>query len=132
MPPLSSYSADPAPAPNPVPVFGPGRRTRRLPYPSDLTDAQWKRVEPLLPPGKPLGRHRSTSMREVVNGINYRWATGCVWRMLPHDFPPWTTVYTWYRQWQHDGTLVQIRQTLFGRSRRRRPASRADHRRESA
>ena len=98
-----------------VPAPGHSQPVRRLPYPSDLSDSQWRRIEPLLPGGKPMGRHRCTSLRDVVNGIQYRWSTGCVWRMLPHDFPPWTTVYTYYRQWQRDGTLVKLRQALLGR-----------------
>ena len=84
-------------------------------YPSDLTDAQWHQIEPSIPPEKDLGRHRSTEIREIVNGINYRWSTGCVWRMLPHDFPPWATVYTYFRRWQRDGTLREIREMLVRR-----------------
>ena len=93
--------------------------SQREPYPSDLTDAQWYQIEPSIPPEKDLGRHRSTDIREIVNGINYRWSTGCVWRMLPHDYPPWATVYTYFRRWQRDGTLREIREALI----RRRTAS---------
>ena len=74
-------------------------------YPSDLSDKQWRMIEILIPPERDRGRHRSTDLREVVNGINYRWSTGCVWRMLPHDSPPWATVYTYFRRWQGEGTL---------------------------
>ncbi|MCA9115707.1 MAG: transposase [Planctomycetaceae bacterium] len=115
---MTDRNSDPA-GTGPAPQFAPSRRTRRLAYPSDLTDTQWKRLEPLLPAEKPRGRQRFTSLREVVNGINYRWSTGCVWRMLPHDFPPWTTVYTYYRQWLNDGTLLQIHDSLLGRGRQR-------------
>lgn len=90
---------------------------KRRGYPSDLTDAQWRTVAPLMPPDPKRGRRRRTDMREVVNAINYRWTTGCVWRMLPHDFPPWETVYTYFRRWQRDGTLIRIREVLL----RRRP-----------
>lgn len=87
----------------------------RRPYPSDLTDAQWRRVARLIPPERKRGRRRRTDMRDVVNAINYRWTTGCVWRMLPHDFPPWETVYTYFRRWQRDGTLTPLREILLRR-----------------
>ncbi len=84
-------------------------------YPTDLTDKQWEMISVVIPPEKDLGRHRSTDVRAVVDGINYRWRTGCVWRMLPHDFPPWATIYTYFRRWQRDGTLKQIREVLLRR-----------------
>ena len=87
----------------------------RSPYPSDVSDKQWESISVVIPPGEERGRHRSTEMREVVNSINYRWRTGCVWRMLPHDFPPWATVYTYFRRWQRDGTLREIRDVLLRR-----------------
>ena len=87
-------------------------------YPSDLSPAQWRRIEPLLPPSRPRGRPRTIDPREVVNGINYRWATGCSWRMLPHDFPPWGTVYASFRQWHRDGTLTRIREAMIQRGAR--------------
>lgn len=90
----------------------------REPYPSDITDGQWQRIAPAIPGEKPRGRLRDTNLRDVVNAINYRWRTGCVWRMLPHDFPPWTTVYTYFRSWQRDGTMQRIRAELI-RPRRR-------------
>ena len=62
---------------------------RRKLYPSDLTDEQWDILLPLLPPAKPGGRPRTVDIREVVNGIVYVLRTGCPWRMLPHDLPPW-------------------------------------------
>ena len=65
----------------------------RRAYPSDLTDAPWRRIERRIPPAKPGGRHRSVDMREVVDGIMYLARTGCSWRQLPHDFPPWGTVH---------------------------------------
>ena len=90
------------------------RHTHTRPrYTSDLSDNQWRTIEILIPPERDRGRHRSTDLREVVNGINYRWSTGCVWRMLPHDFPPWATVYTYFRRWQHEGTLKELRDALL-------------------
>ena len=63
------------------------------PYPSDLTSQQWAVLKPLLPPARTGGRPRKTEMRSVVNAIFYRNRNGCIWRALPHDFPPWRTVH---------------------------------------
>ena len=65
----------------------------RKPYPTDLTDAPWARIAPLIPPAKPGGRRREVNVREVINAILYLTRTGCQWRALPHDFPPWGTVH---------------------------------------
>jgi transposase len=93
----------------------------REPYPSDVSEEQWERIGPLIPAERPRGRHRETDPREIVNAISYRWTTGCAWRMLPHDFPPWTTVYTHFRRWQQDSLLVRLREELLRpRLRRRR------------
>ena len=89
----------------------------RIPYPTDLTDEQWKLIEPLLPPAKPGGRPRNTDVREVVNAILYLVRTGCSWRMLPHDFPPWPTVHDYYWKYRHKGIWDQIHQTLHKRVR---------------
>lgn len=76
----------------------------RNPYPSDLTNAQWKLVAPLIPPVKPGGRPRKYDMREVVNGILYVNSEGCRWRALPHDLPHWKTCYNFFRSFEADGT----------------------------
>jgi len=81
-------------------------------YPSDLTDAEWAILEPLIPPAKPGGRKRSVDIREVINAILYLLRTGCAWRMLPHDFPNWHTVYTYFRNWRRDGTWQRINDVL--------------------
>src|SRR5437868_5721529 len=73
-------------------------------YPSDLTDAEWQHLQPLIPPAQPGGRHRSVDVREVVNGLLYLTHNGCVWRALPHDLPNWHTVYAYHRRWEADGT----------------------------
>ncbi len=84
----------------------------RKPYPSDLTDAQWEELAPLLPPAKSGGRQRSADLREVVNGALYVLRGGISWRMLPHDLPPWGTVWWYFRQWRLDGTWELIHETL--------------------
>ena len=84
----------------------------RIAYPSDLTDAQWKLIEKRIPPAQPGGRERSVDMREVMNGILYLVRTGCSWRQLPHDFPPWGTVHWYYRCFRLAGTWQQIHDAL--------------------
>jgi len=84
----------------------------RQSYPSDVTDKEWSLIEPMLPPAKPGGRHRKVELREIVDGIFYVSRSGCAWRMLPHDFPPWSTVYHYYRHWRLDGTWERIHDTL--------------------
>jgi len=81
-------------------------------YPSDLTDEQWAILEPLLPPAKPGGRPRSVEMREMLTAIFYVDRTGCQWRALPHDFPPWSTVWSYFRTFRNDGTWERIHTTL--------------------
>ncbi len=72
------------------------RKTKR--YPTDLTDEEWVRIEPFLPKPAKTGRRRGVDLREVLNAIRYLARTGCGWRMLPKDFPPWQTVYWWFRR----------------------------------
>jgi transposase len=80
-------------------------------YPSDLTDEQWALVEPHLP-SYPGGRPRSTNLREVVDAIFYLLRNGCVWRALPHDFPPKSTVWGYFNDWRHNGTLDLLHDLL--------------------
>jgi putative transposase len=77
-------------------------------YPTDLTDDEWRVLAPLIPPAKPGGRPRSVDVREVVNAMRYLLRAGCAWRLLPHDLPPWETVYAYFRRWQADGTWETI------------------------
>jgi len=84
----------------------------RIPYPSDLTDSEWSLLEPLIPPAKPGGRPRSVDMREILNGLFYVLREGCSWRALPHDYPPWQTVYCYFRRWRDDGTWERINAAL--------------------
>ena len=87
-------------------------RSRRLVYPSDLTDAEWQWIGEMIPPETGGGRHRDTDMRQVVNGILYLLRSGCSWRMLPKDFPPYTTVYEYYSRWRKDGTVIRLHDAL--------------------
>ena len=96
----------------------------RKPYPSDITDAQWAIIEPLIPtPG--VGRPRTNDLREVVNAIFYLNRSGCQWDMLPHDLPPRSTVYDYFARWRDDGTWQRIMDAL------RRDVRRADGREPS-
>jgi putative transposase len=81
-------------------------------YRSDLTDAQWEIIEPLIPGGKHGGRPRETNMREVLNTILYLNRTGCQWDMLPHDLLPKSTVYDYFAAWRNDGTWQRIMDAL--------------------
>ena len=82
--------------------------TARKPYPSDLSDAQWEWVGIALPEAKPGGRPREVDLREVVNAILYVNRSGCQWDMLPHDFPPRSTVYEYFGAWRDDGTWERV------------------------
>src|SRR4029453_14963581 len=84
----------------------------RARYPSDLTDRQFRRLEPHLPEAKPGGRPRSADLREVFDAVLYVLRNGIVWRALPHDFPPWPTVYHYFRLWRLDGTWAAIHAAL--------------------
>jgi transposase len=80
----------------------------KLRYPSDLTDAEWTLVEPLIPPAKHGGRDREVDLREVVNGIMYVLSTGCQWRYIPKDLPPKSTLHDYLVRWNDDNTLTAI------------------------
>lgn len=92
--------------------------TPRKPYPSDLSDAEWKILEPLLPPEKTGGRHRGYPLREIINGIEYLIRVGGAWRSLPHDLPHWQSVYHYFRSWKRDGTWLRIHDQLHEEVRR--------------
>jgi putative transposase len=84
----------------------------RKPYSSDLSDAQWIILEPLLPPPVPAGKPRATNLREVVNTIFYVLTSGCAWHALPHDFPPEGTVRDYFHRWRRTGLWERIHDTL--------------------
>src|SRR3954464_11424502 len=80
----------------------------RKPYPSDLTNTQWRLIAPLLPAAKPGGRPRKYDPREVLNGILYVNREGCSWRALPHDLPHWKTCYNFFRAFEAGGTWDRV------------------------
>jgi putative transposase len=81
-------------------------------YTSDLSDIEYEIIEPLIPAAKPGGRKRSVNIREVLNGIFYLLKTGCQWRMLPKDLPPWGTVHYYFRIWKLEGSWFKIHEAL--------------------
>src|ERR1700694_2290717 len=85
----------------------------KLRYPSDLTDDEWRLIEPLIPPGKTGGGKRTVIMREVVNGLLYILSTGCQWRAIPKDLPPKSSVYGYFDLWTYDGTLERMHHALY-------------------
>lgn len=91
----------------------------RKPYPTDLTDAQWQLIQPLIPPEKPGGRSRTIESREIINAIIYILKSGCDWRMLPHDLPNWKIVYHYFQRWEKDGTWKKLHDVLRGKVRKR-------------
>lgn len=90
--------------------------TRRA-YPSDLTDSQWETLRELLPAPKVGPQETLHDRREILNAMLYQKRTGCQWRFLPHDLPPWSAVKKWYYQWCGDGTFERILDTLRRRAR---------------
>jgi putative transposase len=89
----------------------------RREYPSDVSNDEWAILEPLIPPAKPGGHPRTTEMREVINALFYLDRTGGQWRALPHDFPPWSTVWSYFRAFRNDGTWERIHTALRERVR---------------
>ena len=83
-------------------------KLKRKAYPTDLTDAQWDVVKRQLPGANTRGAPRRVNLREIINGLLYLARSGCQWRMLPHDLPPWQTVYDYFSQWRDDGTWERI------------------------
>jgi transposase len=88
-------------------------RREGLRYSSDLTDAEWALIAPMIPPARAGGRPRGVNLREVMNGLLYVLWTGCQWQALPKDFPPKSTVHYYFKLWDWDGTLERIRHVLY-------------------
>jgi putative transposase len=84
----------------------------RQAYPTDLNDTEWKAIAPYLPEEKATGRPREHTWREILNAIFYITRSGCAWRMMPHDLPPWKTVYHYFRLWRKDGFWERLNRRL--------------------
>ena len=84
-----------------------------LRYPSDLSDDEWAILAPLIPPAKHGGRPREVDVRALIGGLLYVLETGCPWRHLPKDFPPKSTVHSYFELWAWDGTLERIHDALY-------------------
>lgn len=91
----------------------------RKAYPSDLTEAEWKKLEPLIPAIAEDATHVVYERKEIVNAIFYVLRSGCPWRLMPHDLPNWSTVYDYFKQWRQDGTWDTVLLTLRREVRRR-------------
>ena len=87
-------------------------KRRRARCPSDPTDSQWAVIAPMIPNATPGGRPRKADKREIVEAILYLLRAGCAWRLLPHDFPPWQTVYYYLRRWEREGAWAGVLHTL--------------------
>jgi putative transposase len=83
-----------------------------LAYASELTAEQWELLQSLLPAPSPTGRPRTVDLQRVIQGIFYVLSTACAWYLLPHDYPPYSTVYYYFRKWRNDGTWKQIHDHL--------------------
>ena len=84
----------------------------RKAYSTDLNDKEWGIIEPYVPQAKTGGRPAKHERREILNAIAYVLRSGCAWRLMPHDLPPWSTVYDYFRQWRKDGTWERINAAL--------------------
>jgi putative transposase len=86
-------------------------------YPTDLADAEWECIEPHLRSPNKRGRPKIHGSRHVLNAVFYVLRSGCAWRMLPYEFPPWRAVYYWFRKWRIDGTWERLNAALRERLR---------------
>src|SRR3954447_15870120 len=92
--------------------------TYRRPYDTDLTDPEWEHLKPLVPLAKSGGRPPIHSRREILNGIFYTVRSGCAWKLLPHDLPPWRTVYHYFWSWRRNATWQKIHDSIRASVRR--------------
>jgi putative transposase len=86
-------------------------------YPTDLSQAEWECLKPHVPPAKERGHPRIHSPRRLLDAVFYVLRSSCAWRLLPYEFPPWKTVYWWFRRWRIDGTFEHLNATLRERLR---------------
>jgi len=91
---------------------------KRKTYPTDLSDKQWKLLEPMLPPPERFGRKRCVNLREIVNALCYLARAGCHWRLLPMEFPKWQTVYYYFSRWRETEWFIVLNDTLRQKLRR--------------
>ena len=96
-----------------------GKKGGRPAYATDLTDGQWELIAPFIPEAAPGGRPRKGSDRELVNAMLYFLRAGMAWRLLPHDLPPWQTVYYYLRRWQREGVWARVHHALVMADRER-------------
>ena len=96
-----------------------GKKGGRRAYATDLTDGQWELIAPFIPEAAAGGRPRKGSERELVNAILYFLRAGMAWRLLPHDLPPWQTVYYYLRRWQREGVWARVHHALVMADRER-------------
>jgi transposase len=89
----------------------------RQSYPSDLNDAEWDEIKDILPPPSKMGSPPRVDFREIINAILYLNDNGNKWRAMPHDFPPWSTVYTYFRRWSRNGLWLKMNAILLERVR---------------
>jgi putative transposase len=87
-------------------------------YPTDLSDTEWRCIRPHLPKPTGQGRPRLHGLRAILDAVFYVLKSGCPWRLLPRDFPPWKTVYDWFRRWRIDGTWERLNTEVRERLRR--------------
>lgn len=85
---------------------------KRNAYPSDVSDKEWSIIEPFMPPKYDDGVERKYEYREIVNGVFYVLRTGCSWRSLPHDLPPWSSVYGYFRNWRINGLWEKMNKEI--------------------
>jgi putative transposase len=85
---------------------------KRKPYPTDLSDEQWKLLSLMRPPPERFGRKRSVDLREIFNALLYLLRSGCAWRLLPYEFPKWHTVYYYFQKWRHNEWFAAINDRL--------------------
>jgi putative transposase len=90
---------------------------KREAYPTDLTDAEWRALVPYLPAPKEGGRPRHHAVRDILNAIFYILRSGCAWRLLSHDLPPWKTVYHYFRLWRVQGLWERLHAALHAAAR---------------
>src|SRR4030067_2828764 len=84
----------------------------RQAYPTDLNDTEWSVLAPYFSQEQMTGRPREHTYREILNAIFYIVRSGCAWRLMAHDLPPWKTVYTYFRRWRRDGTWERLNAAL--------------------